>query len=135
MVTVVENPPSKKTTRLKAGSLDNFALRVRRARKELVLTIQGFSTASGIPTSTIKNYELGHSKPTAENLQKMFTAGVNPMWVLLGHRPILLVKPKLTPEQKAKLVKIKARMAALMDSSDAKAKHSSIISKKPLVVE
>ena len=135
MVTVSQSTPSKKPTRPKAVALDDFAQRVIQARKELVLTIQGFSTASGIPTSTIKNYELGHSKPTAENLQKMFAAGVNPMWVLLGHRPILLVKPKLTPEQKAKLAKIKVRMAALMASTDAKTKHSAVIRKKPLVVE
>lgn len=108
MVTVTQSPTSKKPTRPRAGNLDDFALRVRRARKDLVLTIQGFSTASGIPISTIKNYELGHSKPTAENLQKMFAAGVNPMWVLLGHTPVLLIKPKLSPEQKAKALRIKS---------------------------
>lgn len=114
MVTVTQSPTSKKPTRPRAGNLDDFALRVRRARKDLVLTIQGFSTASGIPISTIKNYELGHSKPTAENLQKMFAAGVNPMWVLLGHTPVLLIKPKLSPEQKAKALRIKKHMAGAL---------------------
>lgn len=68
----------------------DFATRVRLARKMLALSQQGLSEASKIPTSTLKNYELGHSSPSAENLQKMFKAGINPMWVLLGHKPVLV---------------------------------------------
>ncbi|WP_408602013.1 helix-turn-helix domain-containing protein [Pseudomonas sp. PLMAX] len=113
MVTDTTSPSPERIARPRAGNLDDFGLRVRRARRDLVLTIQGFSTASGIPTSTLKNYELGHSKPTAENLQKMYAAGVNPMWVLLGHNPVLLFKPKFTPAQKAKLLLRKKRADAL----------------------
>lgn len=64
--------------------------RVRKARKDLRMTFQAFSEATQIPISTLKNYELGHSKPTAENLQKLYAVRVNPMWILLGHEPVLL---------------------------------------------
>jgi transcriptional regulator with XRE-family HTH domain len=72
-----------------AEKSDDFASRVRAARKALGLSQQALSDRSGIPISTLKNYELGHSRPSAENLQKMYFASINPMWVLLGHRPIL----------------------------------------------
>ncbi|MDT8924653.1 helix-turn-helix domain-containing protein [Pseudomonas taiwanensis] len=87
MVAVVKaKTPSKRAK----SDLTDFATRVRQARKLLGLSQQGLSDASKIPTSTLKNYELGHSSPSAENLQKMFKVGINPMWVLLGHKPVLV---------------------------------------------
>ena len=68
--------------------------RVLKARKDLQMTFQTFSEATQIPVSTLKNYELGHSKPTAENLQKLYAARVNLMWILLGHEPVLLGQGK-----------------------------------------
>jgi transcriptional regulator with XRE-family HTH domain len=94
-------PPS--TT---AEKSDGFASRVRAARKALDLSQQALSEQSGIPSSTLKNYELGHSSPSAENLQKMHAVGINPMWVLLGHRPILNrdLKVAMTPRSATKAV-------------------------------
>lgn len=80
--TAPEPPPS-------ADEESDFASRVRAARKAIGLSQQALSDHSSIPISTLKNYELGHSSPSAENLQKMHAAGINPMWVLLGHKPIL----------------------------------------------
>lgn len=109
-----------------AAEKSDFASRVRAARKALGLSQQALSDQSGIPISTLKNYELGHSSPSAENLQKMHAAGINPMWVLLGHRPVLnrdlkvsmarsaaakavskqrAVKPKVKPTTKARISK------------------------------
>lgn len=119
MVTTTQIKSAKRPGKPKAGELGDFALRVRRARKDLVLTIQAFSAVSGIPTSTIKNYEHGHSKPTAENLQKMYAAGVNPMWILLGHTPVIVAKPKLSPEQRAKAIRIKNRASAIASALKA----------------
>ena len=89
----------KARTPSKRAAIDpaDFATRVRQARNLLGLSQQGLSDASKIPTSTLKNYELGHSSPSAENLQKMFKAGINPMWVLLGHKPVL-VEPLTSPK-------------------------------------
>lgn len=109
-----------------ADEKSDFASRVRTARKAIGLSQQAFSDHSSIPISTLKNYELGHSSPSAENLQKMHAAGINPMWVLLGHKPILnrdikvsaariaaakavakqrTSKPKVKPTTKARLAK------------------------------
>lgn len=109
-----------------ATEKSEFAGRVRAARKMLGLSQQAFSDHSGIPISTLKNYELGHSSPSAENLQRMHAAGINPMWVLLGHKPILnrdikasaariaaakavakqrTAKPRVKPTTKARLAK------------------------------
>lgn len=86
MVTLAFIAPKPATI---AAEKSDFACRVRAARKALGLSQQALSQQSGIPISTLKNYELGHSSPNAENLQKMHAAGINPMWVLLGHRPVL----------------------------------------------
>lgn len=109
-----------------ADEKSDFASRVRSARKALGLSQQALSNHSSIPISTLKNYELGHSSPSAENLQRMHAAGINPMWVLLGHKPILnrdakasmariaatkasakqpTAKPKVKPTTKASLSK------------------------------
>lgn len=117
--TAPEPPPA-------ADEKSDFASRVRSARKAIGLSQQAFSDHSRIPISTLKNYELGHSSPSAENLQKMHAAGINPMWVLLGHKPILnrdikasaariaaakavakqrTSKPKVKPTSKARLSK------------------------------
>lgn len=121
MVTLAFTAPKPATM---ANEQSGFASRVRDARKVLGLSQQALSDQSGIPISTLKNYELGHSSPSAENLQKMHAAGINPMWVLLGHKPILnrdikasaaltaaatavakqrSAKPKINPTTKAKL--------------------------------
>lgn len=88
--------------------------RVRKARKDLQMTLQTFSEAAHIPISTLKNYELGHSKPTAENLQKLYHAGVNPMWVLLGHEPVLIKSPNVRFMTIAQIAKRNATRATRM---------------------
>lgn len=100
-----------------AAEKSDLASRVRAARKALGLSQQALSDQSGIPISTLKNYELAHSSPSAENLQKMHAAGINPMWVLLGHLPILnqelngamghITVPKVLPNKQSTKQKIK----------------------------
>ena len=123
MVTLAFTAPMPPHT---ADEKSDFASRVRAARKAIGLSQQAFSDHSRIPISTLKNYELGHSSPSAENLQKMHSAGINPMWVLLGHKPVLnrdikasaariaaakavakqrTAKPKVKPTTKARLAK------------------------------
>jgi transcriptional regulator with XRE-family HTH domain len=105
-----------------AAEKSDFASRVLAARKALGLSQQALSDQSGIPISTLKNYELGHSSPSAENLQKMHAAGINPMWVLLGHQPILnrdlkvasarSTAAKAVPEKPSAKAKVKATVKA-----------------------
>lgn len=93
--------------------------RVRKARKDLQMTFQTFSEATHIPISTLKNYELGHSKPTAENLQKLYHAGVNPMWVLLGHEPVLSKSPNVRFMTVAQMAKRNSNRAARMQQASS----------------
>lgn len=97
----------------------DFASRVRSARKILGLSQKGLSDRSNIPISTLKNYELGHSSPSAENLQRLHAAGINPMWILLGQRPIL------NRSMKASVARIAAaKSAAKLATTRGKAGHS-----------
>lgn len=108
MVTLAVTTPKPATI---ATEKSDFAYRVRSARNALGMSQQALSDQSGIPISTLKNYELGHSSPSAENLQKMHAAGINPMWVLLGHHPALNRDHKVS----------KARIAAAKAASKQRA--------------
>lgn len=123
MVTTVMSGPEPMEDLSEFMGNEMMHKRVRKARKDLKMTFQTFSEATLIPISTLKNYELGHSKPTAENLQKLYHSGVNPMWVLLGHEPVL-TKPAnvrfMTSSQMAKRRTARAtKMAQASSLQDA----------------
>lgn len=44
---------------------------------------------TGISLSTLKGYEAGRTEPGAESLRQLFAAGINPMWVIAGIKPML----------------------------------------------
>lgn len=93
--------PSLKTRKITkpAPEVENekerFGERLVAVRKEMHLTQQAFSDKTGIPLSTLKNYEGSHSAPGAEALAQLMRADINVHYLLSGEGPKLLTLLRL----------------------------------------
>lgn len=63
--------------------------RINKARHALNLTQKELCDRSGMKVSTLKNYELGLSVPSSEDLHQFLSLGINPAWIIAGASPML----------------------------------------------
>lgn len=120
--------------------------RIRAAREALRLTRDALASQSGIPSKSLRTYELANSLPGAEALEKLAQAGIAPAWLLLGQEPMLSAGPprsqldrlrlaieaveeglqavdrELPPPQKAELVLAALELLAEDDANSAQTK-------------
>lgn len=78
-------PPN--SSREIGGEKARFGDHLVAVRKEMHLTQQAFSEMTGIPLSTLKNYEGSHSAPGAEALAQLMHANINVHYLLSGEGP------------------------------------------------
>ncbi|WP_162291039.1 helix-turn-helix transcriptional regulator [Erythrobacter colymbi] len=85
----VPNPLDRPTR-----DLSGLAHRLKCARVSLELTQEQLAARLGIARQTLNGYEQGHTDPPASLLAQLCDDyAFDPVWLLLGHQPTLMIAP------------------------------------------
>lgn len=88
-MTVAANPIDRSTR-----DLSGLAHRMKCARISLDLTQEQLAERLGIARQTLTGYEKGHTDPPASLLAQLCEDySIDPVWLLLGHQPPLMISP------------------------------------------
>lgn len=88
-MTVAANPIDRPTR-----DLSGLAHRMKCARISLDLTQEELAERLGIARQTMTSYEKGHTDPPASLLAQLCEDySIDPVWLLLGHQPPLMISP------------------------------------------
>ena len=76
-------------------TLSAIGRRMKCARVSLELTQARLAARLGIARQTLTGYEQGHTDPPASLLAQLCDDyAIDPVWLLLGHQPALMVGPR-----------------------------------------
>lgn len=84
---------------------NSFATRLVAVRKSLGMTQDAFCTHTGLPLSTLKNYEGEHRKPGAEAMEMLARVDINVNWLFTGKGEMLTTSgtPEIAAPVKAQI--------------------------------
>jgi transcriptional regulator with XRE-family HTH domain len=89
-MTLAANPVGHRTR-----DMSGLAHRMKCARISLDLTQEQLAERLGIARQTLTGYEKGHTDPPASLLAQFCDDyAIDPVWLLLGHQPALMVDPR-----------------------------------------